>query len=549
MKKFIYSLFVLAIAAMTFSGCEDVPAPYNLPQEIIDGGDGETTADPMGTGTETDPYNVAAANQVGATLSAGESTETVYIRGIVSRIDEIDPSFGNATYCISDDGTPNNQFLVYRGYSLGGEKFTSVDELKVGDEVIVKGTITNYNGTIELNQRNEIYSLNGVIAGGETGEGDGTLESPYDVAKALSLIANGENDPDAEVYIKGKVSEIEEISAQFGNGTYYISADGTTENQLYVYRGYYLNGDKFTSTDQLKVGDEVVILGKLTTFNDDPQVGTGSKLVSVNGQTGVTVGDGTEGNPYSASQALEMIANGENNPDAEVYIKGKVSQIKEVSAQFGNATYWISDDGSTDNQLYVFRGKYLNGEEFTSEDQLKVGDEVVILGKLTTYNGDPQVNTGSKIVSINGEGGGSTAGGAVSISGDVVTLTNSAVTAGTETATLNVADITGLKKGDKPSSLTMSDGSVITFDGNGETNAPAYYETDMRVYKNNIMRFSCKKTIAKIVITCSGDDRVGNETATVSFNGNEAEYNNVFTEDKGGGVQLRITNIVVTYAK
>lgn len=547
MKKFIYSLFVLAIAAMTFSGCEDVPAPYNLPQEIIDGGDGETTADPMGTGTETDPYNVAAANQVGATLSAGESTETVYIRGIVSRIDEIDPSFGNATYCISDDGTPNNQFLVYRGYSLGGEKFTSVDELKVGDEVIVKGTITNYNGTIELNQRNEIYSLNGVIAGGETGEGDGTLESPYDVAKALSLIANGENDPDAEVYIKGKVSEIEEISAQFGNGTYYISVDGTTETQLYVYRGYYLNGEKFTSEDQLKVGDEVVILGKLTTFYDDPQVGTGSKLVSVNGQTGMI--PGTEALPYTPSQALEVIANGENDPEAEVYIKGKVSQIKEVSPSFGNATYYISDDGSTDNQLYVFRGKYLNGEEFTSEDQLKVGDEVVILGKLTTYNGDPQVNTGSSIVSINGNGGGSAGGGSISISDNMLTLTNSAVTAGTETATLNVADITGLKRGDKPSSLTMSDGSVITFDANGETNGPAYYETDMRVYKNNIMRFSCKKTIAKIVITCSGDDRVGNETATVSFNGNEAEYNNVFTEDKGGGVQLRITNIVVTYAK
>ena len=549
MKKFIYSLFVLAIAAMTFSSCEDVPAPYNMPQEIIDGGGGETAVDPMGTGTETDPYNVAAANQVGATLSAGESTETVYIRGIVSRIDEIDPSYGNATYCISDDGTPNNQFLVYRGYSLGGEKFTSVDELKVGDEVIVKGTITNYNGTIELNQRNEIYSLNGVIAGGETGEGEGTLESPYDVAKALSLIANGENDPDAEVYIKGKVSQIEEISPSFGNATYYISADGTTETQLYVFRGYYLNGDKFTSEDQLKVGDEVVILGKLTTYNGDPQVNTGSKLVSVNGQTGVTVGDGTEGNPYSASQALEMIANGENNPDAEVYIKGKVSQIKEVSAQFGNATYWISDDGSTDNQLYVFRGKYLNGDKFTSEDQLKVGDEVVILGKLTTYNGDPQVNTGSSIVSISGNGGGSTGGGAISISGDVVTLTNSAVTAGTETATLAVADITGLNKGDKPSSLTMSDGSVITFEANGETNAPAYYETDMRVYKNNIMRFSCKKTIAKIVITCSGDDRVGNETATVSFNGKEAEYNNVFTGSSGGGVQLRITNIVVTYAK
>lgn len=546
MKKFIYSLFVLAIAAMTFSSCEDVPAPYNMPQEIIDGGGGETAVDPMGTGTETDPYNVAAANQVGAALSAGESTETVYIRGIVSRIDEIDPSYGNATYCISDDGTPNNQFLVYRGYGLGGERFTSVDELKVGDEVIVKGTITNYNGTIELNQRNEIYSLNGVIAGGGTGEGDGTEASPYDVTKALSLIANGENDPDAEVYIKGKVSQIEEVSPNFGNATYYISTDGTTATQLYVFRGYYLNGEKFTSEDQLKVGDEVIILGKLTAYYDDPQVGTGSKLVSINGQTGMT--PGTEALPYTPSQALEVIANGENDPEAEVYIKGKVSQIKEVSPSYGNATYYISDDGTTDNQLYVFRGKYLNGDKFTSEDQLKVGDEVVILGKLTTYNGDPQVNTGSSIVSLNGESGGSAGGGSISISDNMLTLTNGAVTAGSETATLAVADITDLKRGDKPSSLTMSDGSVITFDANGETNAPAYYETDMRVYKNNIIRFSCKKAIAKIVITCSADDRTGNETATVSFNGNEAEYNNVFTGTSGGGTQLRITNIEVTYA-
>lgn len=541
MKKFIYSLFVLACAVMAFSSCEDVPAPYNMPQEIIDGGDGETTADPMGTGTETDPYNVAAANQVGATLSAGESTETVYIRGIVSRIDEIDPSFGNATYCISDDGTPNNQFLVYRGYSLGGEKFTSVDELKVGDEVIVKGTITNYNGTIELNQRNEIYSLNGVIAGGETGEGDGTLESPYDVAKALSLIANGENDPDAEVYIKGKVSEIEEISAQFGNGTYYISVDGTTETQLYVYRGYYLNGDKFTSTGQLNVGDEVVILGKLTTFNDDPQVGTGSQIVSINGQTEVQLG--TEAFPYSPSQALQVIASGENDPEADVYIKGKVSQIKEVSPSFGNATYYISDDGTTDNQLYVFRGYYLNGENFTSEDQLKVGDEVVILGKLTTYKGDPQVNTGSQIVSLTPAPVEPTEPG-LYISGNTVTIIGDA-TAGSETATLAVADITGLKRQDVVSTLTMSDGSVITFDKNGGRNDPAYYDTDVRVYSDNIIHFSCKKNIAKIVFTCAATDRVGETTATFTIDGTEATYTNVYSK----GTQLRITNIVVTYAK
>ena len=33
MKKFIYSCLFLAMAAITFSSCEDVPAPYNMPTE------------------------------------------------------------------------------------------------------------------------------------------------------------------------------------------------------------------------------------------------------------------------------------------------------------------------------------------------------------------------------------------------------------------------------------------------------------------------------------------------------------------------------------
>lgn len=554
MKKFIYSLFVLACAVMAFSSCEDVPAPYNLPQEIIDGGGGETTADPMGTGTETDPYNVAAANQVGAALSAGESTETVYIRGIVSRIDEIDPSFGNATYCISDDGTPNNQFLVYRGYSLGGEKFTSVDELKVGDEVIVKGTITNYNGTIELNQRNEIYSLNGVIAGGETGEGDGTLESPYNVAKALSLISSGANDPDAEVYIKGKVSAIEEISTDFGNATYSISDDGTTTTQLEVYRGYYLNGAKFTSEDQLKIGDEVVILGKLTKFYDNLQVDTGSSIVSINGQGGTVAGDGTEANPYSASQALELIKAEQFESGTKYYVKGIISKVEKFDDRYSSITYYISDDGSSTNELQIYSGYSFNGEGFSSINDLKVGDEVVVLGKFKLFNGTPEVDKSSEIISLNGQTGegGSTGGSGVTISGNTVTLTNGAVTAGSETATLNVADLTGLSYGDVLTTLTMSDGSVITFSKNGGNNDPKYYDTkgniDLRIYALNTVHFSCKKPIAKIVITCSANDRTGNEMATVTFSGNEATYTNDWTTNSGG-TQLRITNIEVTYAK
>lgn len=429
MKKFIYSLFVLACAVMAFSSCEDVPAPYNMPQEVID-----EIVEPSGSGTAEDPYNAAAANQLGESLEADANSETVYVKGIVSRIDEVETEkYGNAIFYISEDGTTNNQFYVFHCYGLGGEKFTSEDELKVGDEVIVCGQITNFKGnTVELAQGGYIYSLNGtVVSKGESGEGDGTEANPYSASQALSLI-------EAE---------------QFESGTKY-------------------------------------------------------------------------------------------------YVKGIISQIDKFDDRYSSITYYISDDGTTANQLQIYSGKSFNGEGFSSIDDLKVGDEVVLVGEFKLFNGTPEVNMNSELVSLNGETSSGEAGDSnISISDNMLTLTNSAVTAGTETATLNVADITDLKKGDKPSSLTMSDGSVITFDANGETNGPAYYVTDMRVYKNNIMHFSCKKTIAKIVITCSADDRVGNKTATVSFNGNEAEYNNVFTEDKGGGTQLRITNIVVTYAK
>ena len=59
MKKIIYSLFVLAMAAFTFSSCEDVPAPYDMPTKP------ETPEElqPTGSGTAADPFNIAAVEK------------------------------------------------------------------------------------------------------------------------------------------------------------------------------------------------------------------------------------------------------------------------------------------------------------------------------------------------------------------------------------------------------------------------------------------------------------------------------------------------------
>ena len=232
-----------------------------------------------------------------------------------------------------------------------------------------------------------------------------TPETAYTVAKAHELTEAGEGLA-TEVYIKGVVTQIDEVSPQFGNATYYINdTKDNTDGQLMVFRGNYFDGDKFTSEDQLKVGDEVVIYGQLSVYNGEHQVAQGSVIYSLNGKTepeapSVDISNTPE-TAYTVAKANELIAAGEGL-ETKVYVKGLVTQIDEISAQFGNATYYINDVDDIEGQLQVFRGKYFDGEKFTSEDQLKYGDEVIVYGTLENHGGKYEI-TNSEIHSLNGK--------------------------------------------------------------------------------------------------------------------------------------------------
>lgn len=110
-----------------------------------------------------------------------------------------------------------------------------------------------------------------------------TPETAYSVAKALELIAAGEG-LDVNVYVKGQITNIKEVETEkHGNATYDISDDATAANKLTVYRGYFYDKGKFTSSDQIKVGDVVVVYGKLVNYNNKfPQI-TYSSVYSLNG--------------------------------------------------------------------------------------------------------------------------------------------------------------------------------------------------------------------------------------------------------------------------
>ncbi len=120
-----------------------------------------------------------------------------------------------------------------------------------------------------------------------------------------------------------------------------------------------------------------------------------------------TAGDGTLENPYSVAEALAIINEGSYTTD-KVYVEGIISSGVSISTTYGNANYYISDDGGTTSELYVYRGYTLGGADFTAEDEIKVGDKVIVYGALTLYTNSsgttttPEINSGNYLYSLNG---------------------------------------------------------------------------------------------------------------------------------------------------
>lgn len=183
--------------------------------------------------------------------------------------------------------------------------------------------------------------------------GEGTLASPYNVAKALAIIKAGTYTTD-EVYVSGIISQIDEIDTEkYGNSTYYISDDGKTSTQLEVYRGLSVNGEKFKAADEIKVGDKVVVLGKLTLYKETPEFAQGSKIVSLNGNGG-TVEPAPEPTPDPVGENL--LSNGGFETWADGLPTGWKSTSTASSATLSQSTtaksgsYSVLVEGATANK-------------------------------------------------------------------------------------------------------------------------------------------------------------------------------------------------------
>lgn len=165
------------------------------------------------------------------------------------------------------------------------------------------------------------------------------------------------------------------------------------------------------------------------TWTPDPlTLGTTSVTGTYMGQTvnvsGITVNAaaGSEENPYTVAQAIS------NTPSSgtlsDVYIHGIVSAFynTSITGDGTNYRFYISDDGTTSNQLLVYKGKGLGNVAFSNIDDLRIGDILTIKGGLTMYNEAPEVAKDNYIVSqklvaptFSVEAGGVTSGTTVAI--------------------------------------------------------------------------------------------------------------------------------------
>ncbi|MBO6280074.1 MAG: Ig-like domain-containing protein [Bacilli bacterium] len=107
------------------------------------------------TSSSTAYYTVAQAR---AAIDSGKGLTGQYVKGVVYQVDSYNSTYHSVTYWISDNGSNSAPFEVYSGLGIGGADFSSKDDVKVGDIVVVTGELKKNGSTYEFNYNNELVS-------------------------------------------------------------------------------------------------------------------------------------------------------------------------------------------------------------------------------------------------------------------------------------------------------------------------------------------------------------------------------------------------------
>lgn len=655
MKKILYSVMALAIAAMTFTACEDVPEPYPTPNG--GGGGGSTGSLPyasanLNTGwtlqevtvgaqpwSKGNSYAQATGYQAwdGGSTKSNKAVEGWLVSPAISTVgyENVKLSFNQTIrYTNNVTGWEANH-KVYISTSFNGtDASTSWKELDfkpkaspysdwtlyssgeiqlpaefVGKEAVYIGfwfkAPANASTTWEL----QSFKMEEGIAQNSDEPDEptpteelGTADAPLTVAKALEIIngyeAAGESKTDA--YVKGKIVSVDNYNSTYKSITYYISDDGTSAKQLQVYSGKGINGADFSSKSDLNPGATVVVKGKLKKFVKNetvtPEINQSSSIISIEGNEGgdtptpqpggntieagkyffvyTNAGSVQVGTPVEAGKdfgymylADAKVTDNTLENDADNLFTFTTTE-GGFTIQDASGRYYYMDD--THNSFQVSASKPASNYVWTVSvaDDGKATVTNAGTGKVIQYvakykeftptasgDGLPMLlKPGAKVEDAGEQGQGGQGGGG-EVSGNSISVAASSF---------------GLENQAKLSTLTLNDGTTLTFDGGGNTNTPAFYTAGngtIRIYPKNSFTINAgsKKIIAIEIVCNEYNGTLYNASGNITVEGNKMTIDGTklkatginnstitvknISEGSGAATQLRLENLIINYAE
>lgn len=511
MKK-TFQFLALAFAALCFTACEDVPAPYNIFSE----GAGQ------GTGSHL-PYTVTFESSLGdftTENTVGDFPWTCQhsCAQITSYID----TDGDGT----KENNPATSWLISPAFDLTGVeaahvsfdyilRYANASDLATNYQVLVSKDYTKDAGVAAASWT--VLPLDLVqVSDWDTWTNTGNLNIPAafcntaNVTIALRYIAQA----------KAATWEVKNFVLDQGAGDQGAGDNGGGSGEeggvktlpyseefsttLGGFKNYTTSGEGAWTIDYSTA--------KATGYDNASKVTTAgtyylvSPEISLAGQTAVHV-------------SYEYIMR---------YNKGDENQQVFITDAFNEAT---PAEGWT-----LLVDKHTEGTDWTTFAKEDIAIPAAYLGKTIRiafrYNTNAESGSTWEVKNFAiaagapGEGGntGGEGGGSVDtpITNDYITVT--AASFGLE----NQAAVTELK---------LSDGTTLTFDGGGNTNPPKYYNAgnNIRMYPKNTMTISASKKIAAIVLNvdkyngtiCNASGDITANPGSVSTSGQVVTINNV----------------------
>lgn len=369
-----------------------------------------------------------------AEVMAGPDSKTYQVKGTVTKITET-ATYGNFYI---NDGTSDTDLYIYGTKYNGQTKQAALEKLgvEVGDEIIVSGPKTTYNGTVELVDV-DVVKLNKSlikvdsttiegdalpIEGGEfsvalVNKGNGVyVDIPEDAKNWLTISAikgssivfkaaaneggdrsttvvfkttDGKKDYTAELAVAQKGAVAKVTCAEFN-----AKADGSAQYKVHgivtsianaKYGNLYINdgtGEVYVYgitdwANDIKVGDEVVLQSVKTSYKDAAQMKNAIVLEKV---------------AHDVKTVAELLT---LNDDKNTFylVSGEVFEMTGDNIKFDLNTYGNFGLKDETGEIYVYGvADALDGvtKNFAATG-VKVGDKITILAYKTSYKGVNQV--------------------------------------------------------------------------------------------------------------------------------------------------------------